>query len=155
MKKLFAAIMCMLIVAVTNCYTASNYKWPVPPIDSDEWYKCTVNDTVVIRWNQPSESDINGYRAYFEKGVNLKDSVNFAPDYVISITSWDVYNNGVTQWGEPIQVSFPYSYYALYLTAYDKSGNESMPSDPVFLQIRDEEAPFRPLGVYLIIKKAQ
>lgn len=95
---------------------------------------------LVLSWNANTESDLAGYKIYY--GVtssNLGTVVDVGKVTTYTITV----NPAVTT-----------TYYAV-ITAYDKSGNESVKSDVVSgtVMVADTTPPAKPTGLKMIIQK--
>ncbi len=81
-------------------------------------------DSLVLRWNTNDEEDLDGYNIYCTGPEEDYDSI----DNLGNVTECDL---GKLSLSENVP-------YALALTAYDIYGNESDPSDQLFLTLDDE-----------------
>ena len=90
---------------------------PAAPTNLVDTAKTTTS--ITLGWDANSESDLAGYRVY-----NSLDGINFSP--IITLTSTPAYLVLNDLNSDPLTPNTPYYF---YVTAVDKSNNESEPSN--------------------------
>lgn len=96
-------------------------------------------DYVRISWTAPPDTDVVKYTAYFVcKTGNFQTTVVDIPEWNTESTSVDNYRLALVD-GD----------YELMLTATDRAGNESLPSDVYLFKVYSDVPPGKPLNVIM------
>ncbi|HNT30666.1 MAG TPA: fibronectin type III domain-containing protein [bacterium] len=127
MKKVIFAAIFMIVSVCSTCAIGQ------PPT-----FK--TGDFVRISWTAPPDTDVVKYHAYF---INQSDEHTTT---VVEITEW------ATE-AEATKASYTLNLvagnYDLLLTAVDRAGNESLPSDAFPFSVTSDLPPGRPLSVIM------
>lgn len=97
----------------------------------------TNRQAVSIMWQRNPESDLAGYRVYKDAVANF----DIQPGKLIAEVNEMEYNDAMVQ----DNTAFYYK-----ITAVDRRGNESEPSDEIKIQIPDYTAPEKPAGLVVV-----
>lgn len=159
MKVLWISLM---IFSLTSICLSQDVKYQIPAIDdSTLWFNTEELDTVEVRWDQPAETDIDSYVFYFTESPDVWnfgiDSVSYKPKYMEMFNDWVVYDTdgNPIKWGNSLTIAVPLGRYMCQLSAFDFAQNESIPSEPVWLNIEKSPYSFQPRGITIIIYKYQ
>lgn len=106
-------------------------------------YTVMSNDTVIVAWDQPAETNISHYTLYMTLAVDTTKV------FTSTLPNFDVYTD--TQWYSYFLICTPIGEYTWQLSATNSSGLESEKSDPFTVTVK-EAYPSKPKKVMLIIK---
>jgi|GEM_PF-5747640 len=105
-----------------------------------------TGDFVRISWTAPPDTDVVKYHAYFVSNSEQHTTT------VVEITDWSTDD-------EDTKASYTLNLvagnYDLLLTAVDRAGNESLPSDAYPFSVSDDLPPGRPLNVIMELVTTQ
>jgi len=148
----------ILLLLISSCYCYGS-EWQVPAFnDSSQWFFPATKDTIKVLWLQPMETDIGSYTLYFTEipdTLVAGDSLTFAPKFSESWYDWEtgVSHNSQLYWAKIIEIELNVNKFMANLTAIDHDGNESPPSDPVWMNVKATPEDYTPRSLTIIIYK--